>query len=438
MNIQDTVAYLNEIKKYGSVPGLDSIKRLLSWLDNPQDKLRIVHIAGTNGKGSILAMVESVLRKSGYRTGRYHSPVLFDVREAFQVNERWISDEDLCVYVDKVKIAADAIAAEGWPHPTSFEVETAVAFSYFLDQKVDVVLLETGMGGRLDATNIVKKPLVEILASISMDHMQFLGDSIEKITREKAGIIKSHTNVVLYPSDQTVYTQIKDVCDKKQAELVMADKQAVRILHQDLKGQSFAYRSSCGNYYEKITIPLLGKHQIYNAITALEVLEVLKKYFCMGIFELESGFASVRWPGRLEILSTEPIVIRDGAHNEDAACQLAQFLEKNFTNKRIFYIIGVLMDKEYEKILKIMAPYANDVFTVASDSPRALPADTLALCAKKYYKTVHPMKDVRAAIQTVLKQADTDDVVLIFGSLSFMKEIEEIRHDGTISKGSGA
>lgn len=438
MNIQDTVAYLNEIKKYGSVPGLDSIKRLLSWLDNPQDKLRIVHIAGTNGKGSILAMVESVLRKSGYRTGRYHSPVLFDVREAFQVDERWISDEDLCVYVDKVKIAADAIAAEGWPHPTSFEVETAVAFSYFLDQKVDVVLLETGMGGRLDATNIVKKPLVEILASISMDHMQFLGDSIEKITREKAGIIKSHTNVVLYPSDRTVYTQIKDVCDKKQAELVMADKQAVRILHQDLKGQSFAYRSSCGNYYEKITIPLLGKHQIYNAITALEVLEVLKKYFCMGIFELESGFASVRWPGRLEILSTEPIVIRDGAHNEDAACQLAQFLEKNFTNKRIFYIIGVLMDKEYEKILKIMAPYANDVFTVASDSPRALPADTLALCAKKYYKTVHPMKDVRAAIQTVLKQADTDDVVLIFGSLSFMKEIEEIRHDGTISKGSGA
>lgn len=434
MNIQETRAYLNEIKKYGSVPGLDSIKRLLARLDDPQEKLRIVHVAGTNGKGSVLAMVESVLRTSGYRTGRYHSPVLFDVRESFQVDETWISSKDLCIHVDKVKSAADLIVAEGYPHPTSFEVETAVAFSYFLESGVDVVLLETGMGGRLDATNIVQKPLVEILASISMDHMQFLGNTIEEITREKAGIIKPNTDVILYPSDKNIYEQIKGVCETKQARLVMADKKAVRILCQDINGQSFSYRSSRGHYYEKITIPLLGDHQIYNAITALEVLESLKKYFCMGIFEFEKGFANVKWPGRLEVIGKKPYVIRDGAHNVDAAKQLAQFLEKNFTNKRIFYIIGVLMDKEYEKILEMMSPYAKDVYTVTSHSPRALPAEKLAVCAKKYYPRVQSIGDVKTAIQTVLKRAEEDDVVMIFGSLSFMKEIEEIRYDGTLSK----
>lgn len=438
MNSRETIEYLDEIKKYGSVLGLDSIKNLLKRIGDPQDQLKVIHIAGTNGKGSILAMVESVLLRSGYRTGRYHSPVLFDRREAFQINEQWITMDKLCSQVTKVKEAADAMEAEGLPYPTSFEVETAVAFSYFLDEKVDVVLLETGMGGRLDATNVVKKPLVEIIASISMDHMQFLGDTIEAITREKAGIIKEDTDVVLYPSDVNIYAEIAPICEKNHARLTMAQQNQVRVLSQSIDEQSFSYRSSRGHYYEKMTIPLLGEHQIYNAITALEVLECLKKYFCMGTFEVEEGFRRTRWPGRLEVIGNFPLIIRDGAHNEDAAKCLSRFLEKNFTNKKIFYIIGVLKDKEYEKILKLMEPYADDVYTVTPESPRALEASALTECAKKYYKHVHTAVKVKDAVEMALEQASDQDVIFIFGSLSFMKETEDLIKDGTISKGCRA
>lgn len=428
------IEYLNEIKKYGSVPGLDSIKRLLNKLGNPQDQLRIIHIAGTNGKGSILAMLESVFHQSGYRTGRYHSPVLFDTREAFQVDGMWITEEKLQQYVDKVKKAADEIVDEGFAHPTSFEVETAIAFAYFFDEKVDLVLLETGMGGRLDATNIIKKPLVAILASISMDHMQFLGNTLEEIAEEKAGIIKQDTDVVLYPSGREVYDVVKRISDEKGAHLVMADETSIRLLSQDLHGQSFSYRSSHGRYYEKITIPMLGDHQILNAVTALEALETLKKYFCMGTFEIEEGFRRTSWPGRLEVISTKPYMIRDGAHNIDAADRLASFLEKNFTNKKIFYIIGILRDKEYEKILQIMSPFSDDVITIASDNPRALSAEELAECAKHWYDHVEAAGSVKEAVEKALAYAGADDLILFFGSLSFMKEIEEMRGDGTISK----
>jgi dihydrofolate synthase/folylpolyglutamate synthase len=434
MNQKEVMSYLEDIKKYGSVPGLDSITSLLDALGNPQDQLRVIHIAGTNGKGSILAMLESVLRCSGYKMGRYHSPVLFDTREAFQVNQEWIPMDKLCLHVEKVRNAAKQMQEEGYPHPTSFEVETAVAFSYFLEEKVDVVLLETGMGGRLDATNVVKKPLVEILASISLDHMQFLGNTITEITKEKAGIIKENTDVVLYPSSEEIVEAVKEEALLKHAHLCMADQSSIRILSQNVKEQSFSYRSRSGHYYEKITIPLLGTHQIYNAITAIEALEVIKKYFCMSIFEVEKGMREVKWPGRLELISEHPYVIRDGAHNEDAAKCLAQYLEKNFTNKRILYIIGVLRDKEYKKILEIMSPYSEDVYTVASKSPRALPAEALAESARGYYKRVTAAGSVKTAVEQAVEQADSEDVILIFGSLSFMKEIEEMKEDGTLSK----
>ena len=435
MEAKEAIAYLEEIKKYGSVPGLDSIRGLLEYLDNPQDQLRVIHVAGTNGKGSILAMLESVLRMSGYKTGRYHSPVLFDTKEAFQVNQQWILEEDLCRCVETVKKAADRMVEEGKPHPTSFEVETAIAFVYFLEQKVDVVLLETGMGGRLDATNIIKHPLVDIVASVSMDHMQFLGNTIEEIAKEKAGIIKENTDVVLYPSEEKIYRVVEDTCNKQHAHLTMADAGSVRFIKQDMHGQSFSYRTRDGHYYEKITIPLLGEHQIYNAITAIEVLEHLKKHFCMGIFQIEQGFSNVAWPGRLEVIGKRPYILRDGAHNEDAAKQLAKFMENNFTNKRIFYIMGVLRDKEYEKILRIMAPYAEDLYTVTPNNARGLDAEELADHAGKYYQNVHVAGSVQKAVEEVLAQADEDDVILLFGSLSFMKEIEELRNYGTIPKG---
>ena len=435
MNYQETIAYLEDIKKYGSIPGLESITELLDRMGNPQDQLKIIHIAGTNGKGSILAMLESVLRANGYRTGRYHSPVLFDVKEAFQVNEAWISMEQLCVEIEKVKAAAESMVKAGFAHPTSFEVETAAAFSYFKDADVDIVLLETGMGGRLDATNVIKNPLVEILASISMDHMQFLGDTIEKIAAEKAGIIKKESNVVLYPSSEVVEGVVKRVCDEQMASYTMALEKHITIEEHPFGKQQFSYVSASGRSWEHMKIRLLGEHQIKNAITALEVMECLMKSLSLEEKKIYEGMEQAKWPGRLEIIGEKPMIIRDGAHNEDAAKQLSVFLEKNFTNKRIFYIIGVLRDKEYEKVLAQMAPYGTAVYTVTPDNPRGLGAEALAECARQYYPQVYAVGNVKKAVTMAMEAAEPEDMILIFGSLSFMKETEELKNDGTISKG---
>lgn len=423
MNYEEAMNFIQNTNKFGSVLGLDNIRELLERLGNPQDQLRVVHIAGTNGKGSTLAFLAGIFRESGYRAGRYVSPASFSYEERFRINEENISKKDLCFYMEKIKNVAEEMVKDGLSHPTMFEIETALSFLYFLDKKVDVVLLETGMGGRLDATNVVKKPIATVIASIGMDHMQFLGDTLEKIASEKAGIIKEGCPVISYDNTKEVNEVIKNKAKQMHAKVTFVNSPGIRVLQESLNGESFSYRSSDGRWYEKIEIPLLGRHQINNAALALETLNVIKNYYCISDFQTEDGMRKTIWRGRIEILEREPMVICDGAHNPDGAKSLLSFLQNNFTNQRLIYIMGVLSDKDYEQMVQILAPAADKIYTVAPDNPRALSSRELCNCISKYHQNVEERQRLAECLSEVRQKAEKDDVIIICGTLSFQNEL---------------
>ena len=423
MNYEEAMNFIQNTNKFGRVLGLDNIRELLERLGNPQDQLRVVHIAGTNGKGSTLAFLAGIFRESGYRAGRYVSPASFSYEERFRINEENISKKDLCFYMEKIKNVAEEMVKDGLSHPTMFEIETALSFLYFLDKKVDVVLLETGMGGRLDATNVVKKPIATVIASIGMDHMQFLGDTLEKIASEKAGIIKEGCPVISYDNTKEVNEVIKNKAKQMHAKVTFVNSAGIRVLQESLNGESFSYRSSDGRWYEKIEIPLLGRHQINNAALALETLNVIKNYYCISDFQTEDGMRKTIWRGRIEILEREPMVICDGAHNPDGAKSLLSFLQNNFTNQRLIYIMGVLSDKDYEQMVQILAPSADKIYTVAPDNPRALSSRELCNCISKYHQNVEERQRLAECLSEVRQKAEKDDVIIICGTLSFQNEL---------------
>ena len=423
MNYEEAMNFIQNTNKFGSVLGLDNIRELLERLGNPQDQLRVVHIAGTNGKGSTLAFLAGIFRESGYRAGRYVSPASFSYEERFRINEENISKKDLCFYMEKIKNVAEEMVKDGLSHPTMFEIETALSFLYFLDKKVDVVLLETGMGGRLDATNVVKKPIATVIASIGMDHMQFLGDTLEKIASEKAGIIKEGCPVISYDNTKEVNEVIKNKAKQMHAKVTFVNSAGIRVLQESLNGESFSYRSSDGRWYEKIEIPLLGRHQINNAALALETLNVIKNYYCISDFQTEDGMRKTIWRGRIEILEREPMVICDGAHNPDGAKSLLSFLQNNFTNQRLIYIMGVLSDKDYEQMVQILAPAADKIYTVAPDNPRALSSRKLCNCISKYNQNEEERQRLAECLSEVRQKAEKDDVIIICGTLSFQNEL---------------
>ena len=423
MNYEEAMNFIQNTNKFGSVLGLDNIRELLERLGNPQDQLRVVHIAGTNGKGSTLAFLAGIFRESGYRAGRYVSPASFSYEERFRINEENISKKDLCFYMEKIKNVAEEMVKDGLSHPTMFEIETALSFLYFLDKKVDVVLLETGMGGRLDATNVVKKPIATVIASIGMDHMQFLGDTLEKIASEKAGIIKEGCPVISYDNTKEVNEVIKNKAKQMHAKVTFVNSAGIRVLQESLNGESFSYRSSDGRWYGKIEIPLLGRHQINNAALALETLNVIKNYYCISDFQTEDGMRKTIWRGRIEILEREPMVICDGAHNPDGAKSLLSFLQNNFTNQRLIYIMGVLSDKDYEQMVQILAPAADKIYTVAPDNPRALSSRELCNCISKYHQNVEERQRLAECLSEVRQKAEKDDVIIICGTLSFQNEL---------------
>ena len=423
MNYEEAMNFIQNTNKFGSVLGLDNIRELLERLGNPQDQLRVVHIAGTNGKGSTLAFLAGIFRESGYRAGRYVSPASFSYEERFRINEENISKKDLCFYMEKIKNVAEEMVKDGLSHPTMFEIETALSFLYFLDKKVDVVLLETGMGGRLDATNVVKKPIATVIASIGMDHMQFLGDTLEKIASEKAGIIKEGCPVISYDNTKEVNEVIKNKAKQMHAKVTFVNSAGIRVLQESLNGESFSYRSSDGRWYEKIEIPLLGRHQINNAALALETLNVIKNYYCISDFQTEDGMRKTIWRGRIEILEREPMVICDGAHNPDGAKSLLSFLQNKFTNQRLIYIMGVLSDKDYEQMVQILAPSADKIYTVAPDNPRALSSRELCNCISKYHQNVEERQRLAECLSEVRQKAEKDDVIIICGTLSFQNEL---------------
>lgn len=426
MKYQEALNYMDSLNNYGIVPGLGSIRELCRRLDNPQDRLRFVHIAGTNGKGSVLAYVSTVAGCAGYRVGRYISPAVREYRERFQVNGGMITQKDFCGLLEELRQVCDSMAAEGLPHPTPFEVETALGFLYFSQKECDLVVLETGMGGRLDATNVIRNTLVAALASVSMDHMQYLGNTLGAIAGEKAGIFKPGCRAVCIEQEPEAMEVIRAQAQQLRIPLTLADgKKATRVRY-GLERQRFDYDGM-----KDLEIGLAGRYQIHNAVLAVEVCRALGECgFDIPEKALRQGLRDTRWPGRFTILGRKPLFVADGAHNEDAAKKLAESIEFYFTNKRIIFIMGILKDKEYEKIIGITARYADQILTVAPPgNPRAMGSYELAREAAKVHPRVTAVDSLEEAVELSHLLAGREDVIVAFGSLSYLGRLMEIMEE---------
>ena len=431
MNYEQARAYLAGIEAKGNLLGLESVRCLLAELGDPQDRLKFVHIAGTNGKGSAMAFLEQTLQEAGYLVGRYISPSVFAYEEKIRVNGQWIPKEKVAEYVSVIAEAIGRLERASKPLPTIFEVETALSFLYFTDQKCDLVLLEVGMGGAEDDTNVVKTTVLEMFASISLDHMEFLGDTLEKIAFVKSGIMKRKVPAVSDAQDAGVENVLRERAAQNMAQIRFVDPSGIRLLARDVSGQTFAYKS-----HESITIPLLGTYQLRNAALALEAADELRALgWNISEEALQKGFAETKWPGRFEILrkggagTGNAWAVMDGAHNPDAAWQLMDSLKAFFPGRRILYVFGIFADKEYEKVIRITAPAADRIFTIQTPgNPRALPAGELTraierICPGKDVTTVG--EDIPAALSMAEAAAGEEDVIAAFGSLSFLAEVKE-------------
>ena len=419
MNYKEARVYLDEVSKYGSVLGLESMRELLRRLGDPQDELKFIHISGTNGKGSVLAYLSTILSGAGYRTGRYISPTLFSYRERIQVDGEYIEKESLACHVTAIAAAAEDMQKAGLPSPTVFEIETALAFLYFKEKRCDIVTLEVGCGGLLDATNVITTTLMEVIASISMDHTDLLGDTLAKIAAQKAGIIKPDTMVVSAQQKSEAAQVIEDTCKEQHCTLQMVDESKISNVHYGAEGQTFSYKT-----WENVAISLAGSYQIKNAALALEGVEALRKLgYALSDQQVREGLLHTAWRGRFTTLRCDPTVIIDGAHNPAAALELKESLERYFPGKTLYFVMGMFKDKDYAQVIDLTAPLARHIITVETPgNPRALPARELAEAVGKVNPSVEWADSVAHGVEKALAMAGKEDAVIVFGSLSFLGE----------------
>lgn len=422
MNYQESRAYIKDAEQYGSVLGLANMKELLNRLGNPQNDSRYIHIAGTNGKGSVIAYLYTVLSEAGYHVGRYISPTIYSYRERMEAAGRRVSREKFAEYVTEISLAIHKMTEEGLPHPTPFEIETAAAFLFFKEEHCDLVLLEVGMGGDMDATNIISSPLLAVLVSISLDHQAFLGNTLGEIAEKKAGIIKSGCQAVTMAQDREVLQVIREKCAQEKVPLHIADRKEAEVLSGDCFGQTFRYQ---GETYE---ISLAGAYQTENAVLALKALALLENSgFHTTVSQRKSGLKHTRWGGRFTAIQKSPLFVVDGAHNPGAAQMLSESIQRYFKGKDIYYIMGVFRDKDYRSVIEMTQSYAKKILTVQTpDNPRALPAKELAETVREYHPDVEAMGSLEDAADRALALAKPEDVILAFGSLSFIGELTEI------------
>lgn len=427
MNYQEARCYIDETMKYGSVLGLATIRELLRRLDHPQDKLKIIHIAGTNGKGSALAYISTILTEAGFRVGRYISPVIFSYRERIQINEAYITKEAFAELVSVIRVTIDSMIRDGFTHPTAFEIETALSFMYFLRESCDFVVLETGLGGRDDATNVMKQVVCSVITSISLDHMQYLGETVEEIASHKAGIIKENCPVILYHQKKEVEEVIYSIAKDRKSIVCVTKPESLKVQESVIGHQAFSYETSRGNLYKDLEIKLNGSVQLYNACTAIETVELLKEQgYVITEDQIRTGLKSTVWRGRLEQIGSKPLFLVDGAHNPDAAERLREAIITYLKGKRIVYIMGVLADKDYQKIIASTAELADFIITFTPDNPRALHGFKLAKEIREQNPHVEFRESLESAVDTAYEAAGQEDVILAFGSLSYLGELTRI------------
>ncbi len=422
MNYGQALEYIHGALKFGIKLGLDNIQELLELMDNPHKKLKYVHVAGTNGKGSTVAFISSILKESGYRVGIYTSPYIERFTERIRINSDEISKEDLARITQYVKEKVELMALRGGNHPTEFEIVTAIAFQYFYEKDCDIVVLEVGLGGRFDSTNIIDAPLAAVITTISYDHMARLGNTLEKIAFEKAGIIKYGTDVVLYPQAPEADRVFEEVCRERDSRLHRLFFESVNIKDFSIDGQEFDYGE-----FKSLKIRLLGEHQVKNAVVALEAALILaQKGYSISEDSIRKGLSDAKWPGRLELLKKEPIFLIDGAHNAEGAQTLSGFLKTYFPHKKIVFIIGILKDKDYMAMIEECAPLAEYIIAVSPNSDRALPAKALAQSLECYCKNVLISDTIVNAVAKSLDITPKDGLICAFGSLYYIGEVRNM------------
>lgn len=429
MNYQQSLDYINNLTvTQGSELRLDKLTNLLTRLNNPQNNLNFIHVAGTNGKGSVCAYITEILTTAGYVIGRYISPTVFNYREKIQIisnnTVQYITEQSVSTYLTKIKTICETMLQEGLEHPSSFEIETAMAFLEFTAMKCDIVVLEVGMGGRLDATNVIPTALCAVFTSISMDHMSMLGNTVEQIAKEKAGIIKEGIDIVSYEQPSNVIQIIENEAKDKHAKLFVVNFTNINDIQYNINETTFTYESNRINKM-KYTITLLGEHQPRNAVTAIETIITLrnKGYNKITNDNIIKGIHNTTWKGRFDIIYNEPLIIVDGAHNYDAALSLRKSLDVYFKDKQLIMIVGIFADKEYEKILAVTLDKAKEVYVIEPKNKRALCSAVLTNIAKKYCDNVNDVKDINKGLDMVINNANKDDVIICFGSLSFLHEV---------------
>ena len=418
---------IHEFNRFGMVLGLDRMEELLRRLGNPQDDLKVIHVAGTNGKGSVSKYLEEGLSACGYKMGLYTSPYIETFNERIRYDGADISDEDLEYYGQKVVSAAEAMVADGLDSPTEFEVVTAIAFLYFADRQADITLLEVGLGGIGDSTNVVKSPLASVITSISYDHMAQLGSSLAEIAVNKAGIIKTGCPV------------IANVPQRDAAKIIARKAYAMGSRLYDISGiraavsdeTPFSQKVSMELYeksYSDVEISMVGRHQAENLKTALATLEILRKSGAVKLDReaLYEGLKRARQPGRFEVISEDPLVIIDGAHNEAGAQALQETMAQHFAGKKILLVAGILADKEIDSIVKFLTKITDHIIVTEPDNPRKLAAEKLAEHVAEFGAAAEAVSDVEAAVHRAKELADGYDVILFAGSLYLIGDVRRL------------
>ena len=431
MNYSQAEEYLNSFINYEQIPGtsyvqpdysLKHVEELLNRMDNPQLAAKTIHIAGTKGKGSISAMIAQVLSSSGYKTGLYTSPHFHTLRERISIDGSLISEAEFAAAMAEIKPFIESMRKDtAFRQLTYFEVLTALAFAYFKKKQVGFQVLEVGLGGRLDATNVAK-PVICIIAPISLDHTQILGNSLEEIAREKAGIVKSGCWVVISPQPEEADSVIADICREKKAKVVQVGKDITwHKIGGDLRHQSLVIESRTSKY--QVSIPLLGDFQLENAATAVTALEILaSEGFAISTADIAKGLAQVKWPGRLQILQQHPTVLIDGAHNVASIKRLVDNIKGYFAHKRIFLVFGTSCDKDIPGIVNELVPLSSQVIVTQASHSRAAPLPTLVTEFTKRGIVPETGKTVTEAISQALSLAGRTDLICITGSLFVVAE----------------
>ncbi|MBR5587029.1 MAG: bifunctional folylpolyglutamate synthase/dihydrofolate synthase [Clostridia bacterium] len=414
MNYKETLEYIENLQSLGSKPGLSRVTELAKLMKNPQNDLKIIHVTGTNGKGSTCAMIESVLVKAGYKVGKFSSPWIEKINEYIYINGTPLSDEDFANAMSAAKEFADKME----DHPTEFEVVTVAAYNWFKLQKCDIVIMETGMGGIGDATNIIENPVVSIITNVAMDHTKFLGETVEEIAENKAGIIKENCPVLFGGEDEKALKVIEKIAAERKAELFTTDKPDVKS--SGIRGSKFEYRGL------DLEIPLAGEYQPQNAATAFDALDILASVgFEISDEDIISGFLAVKWKGRFEILSENPLFIFDGGHNIHGILYAALSIKKYFGEK-VNVLTGVLADKEYARMADILSPLAENVFTVTPDNPRALSAEKYAEVFHSKGVSAIACETVSEGVKKALELSAKENRPLIaIGSLYMYKDVKK-------------